>query len=587
MTSPPPKTPSHASAPPRQGESPRETIESIVVAFILAFVFRAFVIEAFVIPTGSMAATLNGEHWTHTCSDCGHTFAVGVNRKPPTNNITNVSALRCPNCGWTGDDLNVKADTEAGDRILVFKWPLDFARLAPQKLLPQRWDVTVFKDPADGKTNFIKRLVGLPGEVLEILDGDIYTAPLADLPAPIRRQLDQARTLKQQLARGQATASRADREALAAYLRLARKITHDLSPYLKIQRKPPQAQEVFWTTLYDADHPSRNAQHQYRHPPAPAWVPLADAHAWNTDGPRFTFDGLHQGRQVLRLEHEEPADIYGYNAALSPAAASPNLPVTDLRFSVVLQPLEMTPDGPTAYLELLLTKDHDEFRARFEPDGLVSLLHARVGSTTPPQILGTAKVAPLQPGESRRFVLSNADYRVSAGVDGSLILSTDDQMYAPNPAELRAASSENSPSTRPRATAAVAAANLNLRLAHLHLERDSYYRSAAFSENHSTSTGQNNPWYRQPGWGTQGNPITLGPAEYFMLGDNSPQSKDSRLWWEIGPHLRHRPDYQLGTVPLDQIIGKAFFVYWPSGYKTWWTLHRGLIPNVGQMRWIQ
>lgn len=38
----------------------KETIESILVAFILAFIFRAFVMEAFVIPTGSMAPTLLG-----------------------------------------------------------------------------------------------------------------------------------------------------------------------------------------------------------------------------------------------------------------------------------------------------------------------------------------------------------------------------------------------------------------------------------------------------------------------------------------------------------------------------------------------
>jgi len=55
----------------------RQTLESIVVAFILAFVFRAFVIEAFVIPTGSMAATLYGEHMTFICPDCGYEYAYG------------------------------------------------------------------------------------------------------------------------------------------------------------------------------------------------------------------------------------------------------------------------------------------------------------------------------------------------------------------------------------------------------------------------------------------------------------------------------------------------------------------------------
>src|ERR1700733_14132653 len=50
----------------------KETIESILVAFILAFIFRGFVVEAFVIPTGSMAPTLMGAHSRFICDDCGY-----------------------------------------------------------------------------------------------------------------------------------------------------------------------------------------------------------------------------------------------------------------------------------------------------------------------------------------------------------------------------------------------------------------------------------------------------------------------------------------------------------------------------------
>ena len=46
----------------------KETIESILIAFILAFIFRGFVVEAFVIPTGSMATTLLGAPYAvHLC----------------------------------------------------------------------------------------------------------------------------------------------------------------------------------------------------------------------------------------------------------------------------------------------------------------------------------------------------------------------------------------------------------------------------------------------------------------------------------------------------------------------------------------
>ena len=57
---------------------------------------------------------------------------------------------------------------------------------------------------------------------------------------------------------------------------------------------------------------------------------------------------------------------------------------------------------------------------------------------------------------------------------------------------------------------------------------------------------------------------------------------------EIGPHLRPLgSDYRVGTVPEDQLLGKAFFVYWPAGYRLSWGGGIGLIPNFGQMRWIR
>ena len=55
----------------------RETIESIVVAFTLALLFRAFEAEAFVIPTGSMAPALMGRHKDLVCMACGRDYWVG------------------------------------------------------------------------------------------------------------------------------------------------------------------------------------------------------------------------------------------------------------------------------------------------------------------------------------------------------------------------------------------------------------------------------------------------------------------------------------------------------------------------------
>jgi hypothetical protein len=75
---------SAAPSPPRPGDvvkSPlgwgRETVESVVIAFTLALLFRAFEAEAFVIPTGSMAPTLMGRHKDLVCESCGRDFRVG------------------------------------------------------------------------------------------------------------------------------------------------------------------------------------------------------------------------------------------------------------------------------------------------------------------------------------------------------------------------------------------------------------------------------------------------------------------------------------------------------------------------------
>ena len=174
----------------------RETIESIVIALILAFVFRAFIVEAFVIPTGSMAPTLYGAHGTIVCDDCGTEFAYGL-RDPSSRrgnvDVVTTTKVYCPNCRYPNTNLETsdgRGNPESGDRILVLKWPFD---IGVPSLGPARWDVTVFKNPKDGSTNFIKRLAGLPGEVLMIVGGDVYAAPTSDLSESTVAELDKLR----------------------------------------------------------------------------------------------------------------------------------------------------------------------------------------------------------------------------------------------------------------------------------------------------------------------------------------------------------------------------------------------------------
>ncbi len=92
----------------------RQYAEAIVIAVILALVVRTFVVQAFKIPSGSMLQTL-----------------------------------------------------QVGDHILVNKFLYWFTD-------PQQGDIIVFKYPQDEGRDFIKRVIGLPGDKVEIRGKQVY-----------------------------------------------------------------------------------------------------------------------------------------------------------------------------------------------------------------------------------------------------------------------------------------------------------------------------------------------------------------------------------------------------------------------------
>ncbi len=183
----------------------RETIDALVVAFVLAFLIRTFEAEQFVIPTGSMAPTLMGRHKDVGCVECNHRFRVNASneapdaaqqliRNNPNKNFSDIVrqvkasqtvASPCPQCGYVmpfredgikkllpkGTAEIDRAENYGGDRIVVNKYAYSIKD-------PDRWDVIVFKYPGGAMANYIRRLIGLPEETLRIFHGDIYTKPL-------------------------------------------------------------------------------------------------------------------------------------------------------------------------------------------------------------------------------------------------------------------------------------------------------------------------------------------------------------------------------------------------------------------------
>ena len=104
----------------------RENIEAIIVAIVLALFIRTFVVQAFKIPSGSMKQTLL-----------------------------------------------------IGDHILVSKFiygvklPFSDITVIPIKK-PKRGDIIVFKFPEDPKKDFIKRVIGVAGDVVEVRNKQVY-----------------------------------------------------------------------------------------------------------------------------------------------------------------------------------------------------------------------------------------------------------------------------------------------------------------------------------------------------------------------------------------------------------------------------
>lgn len=140
-----------------------ENLRELVFAAILYLLLRQFVVEAFVIPTGSMAPTLYGNNYRVTCARCRFPFAVGRGEFEPA---TGEDSSMCPVCRTIVPFDKGRAQSD-GNKIIVNKL---LYRLRP----PERYEVFVFRYPEKPWQSFIKRVVGLPGETLRILHGDLH-----------------------------------------------------------------------------------------------------------------------------------------------------------------------------------------------------------------------------------------------------------------------------------------------------------------------------------------------------------------------------------------------------------------------------
>ena len=165
-----------------KSKSGRESIESFVVVFV-AFLVWSLEAEGFVIPTGSMATTLMGRHKEIVCPECGDVYTVNADREVDSSGSGGSTGVRVVK----GTCVNCRFETRGRSRTELFGRPglRDEARAHPLPFLGsacagalKRWDVTVFKLPEEPEVRYIKRLVGMPNEVVRIEGGDLWMRPV-------------------------------------------------------------------------------------------------------------------------------------------------------------------------------------------------------------------------------------------------------------------------------------------------------------------------------------------------------------------------------------------------------------------------
>ena len=507
------------------------TFEWLITAFMLAFVFRAFVMEAFRIPTGSMADTLKGAHFQLACPQCGYEYAYNYGSEQVPNYDVQIEpgSPHCPSCGYFLP-ARTRMLPANGDRILVLKCIYQF-------LEPKRWDVVVFKNPGEPEQNFIKRLIGRSGETVEIVDGDVYING-------------------------------------------------------EISRKPPKIQQELWMPVYENDYQpvrpefgrfnGRRWRQPFRNIQGSKWD-------FNADGPTvFGLESNPDDIHVMFYDTKLGNDFGAENCAYNPSRRHNGPPYcSDLMVGFYANFSES--EGAVG---ISLSKYKTRYRAwvDFQKDGEGEALTCEMAiakSVQGQEYKDLIRKKPIRQaaGKGTLFSFTNVDHQLVLKF-GNKVLRYD---LGSDPDAAGQVNGNIEPEVRIFGSG-------KLLLSHISISRDIYYTTPVQQMGEAC-------------FASTGHPFKLDAGEFFVLGDNSPASHDSRLWSNKGIGVNGEPVYRAGIVPRDYLVGKAVFVYWPSGFEFLWP--RGLkayllknswknrlsavmywivsfrwIPDVSQMRFI-
>jgi signal peptidase I len=551
-----------------------------------------------------MATTLYGYQMDVTCPKCGYEFPVNASNEvdPSDGGLPEpVLACTCPNCRYHIDfreemRRNPKFERPSpstGDRVLVADFLYDLPGGGPKRL-----DVVVFKYPGDSSRdpfsggypvsgpqkqqsamNYIKRLIGRPGETIGIWYGKLYYLP-GDQLSPEKRSEYRPRSLENIWDARIEQAPPDQRAELEIRKERGEEPEHwekdlwrwknmfveDLKDQLRdgvafqIIRKPPAKILEMRRIVYDNDHPPEDLRGDLRN----RWAAERDA-GWSPVEPNgFQAVPADNNTSWLRYHHilrpesgldfrgtqpELITDFMGYNSYQPHRGGGSPQPnwVGDL-----LVECEVAVDQPSGMFTLELSKGTDRFRATWDlASGKCALSHLKephAGTQVvrvPPEdshyVELDSKPTKLHGKGKHRVRFANIDDRLLVWVDDDLPFG-DGVTYEPHP--------DKGPFANDLQPASIGVQGASLQVRKLSLWRDTYYtRDPSRGADAGPDGGDwANPQAWEPLHKIAPTTIYVQPGHYLCLGDNSPESSDGRSW---------------GLVPNRLLLGRALVVYYP------------------------
>jgi signal peptidase I len=423
-------------------------------------IFRSVGAEPYGVPTGSMAPTLLGNHKMVVCPRCGYEVTVGHRDDVPSERGD--PHAECPNCGFY--DLRLEdVSVSRGDHLLVNKNVFSWRK-------PRRWEMVVFRCPTAEEKAFVKRIVGLPGEAVQIRGGDIYIdGEIA------RKTLDECKAVR--------------------------------IPVFDNNYQPAQGWGCRWLAEPEQTRsPVEGTQLRLNAADSAEWRWLTYQHR-NLDEPKVravTDEYSYNGSETSRRSEPVHDFMLECDVEVIRGSGSVAFDITD-GLEMVSAELPSGADGGGS--RLLIGPRREQSKA------------------------SPARTAPalcLRTGSKHHIEHAFVDRRAILAVDGALAFAPLD----------RQAVEQRPLVERP---VRIGASGVELVVSNVRIFRDVHYTDAGI---HAVRS-----------------PVHLGAGEYFMLGDNSPNSDDNRFW--------SNPQDGPMPVPEKNLLGKPFLVHMPSRIARW------------------